>query len=214
MKPVLTQLDAFLQALYRDSRLKNKIVLWTFLLLVLPGAFIAAVGISIKVVSTVMLILLLPLQFGIFSLSQGEVRKAPALEARTVALDTLDATNDAWADLVSAAIRTTVPPHQVAPCFLQSTTADEAKLRALNQFLATIAQERGTALKTLQIHQAEVETLETTLRQLLAEAQYRQSLTGRESQSSPSTKASRPEQGQPAWALTFGGQTQTAHGLT
>src|SRR6266567_8442005 len=61
------QLDAFLDAMYRDSYLKSRIILWTFLLLVFPAAFLIAGGVPEKAFYVGLVGLLLPLLFGVFA---------------------------------------------------------------------------------------------------------------------------------------------------
>lgn len=120
-------------------------------------------------------------------------------EWQIIPAEVADVTSDAWAELVNAAIRTTVPHQQIAVCFQQSMRADEEQIRAWNLFLssavaspADVAEAVGAALKTLPAGW----TIETE------QEQHRQSAGIEDSR-----------QRQPAWASTFKGQTQTAHGL-
>jgi|ERR1700733_3380835 len=69
------EIDGFFTALYRDAHVKNRIILWTFVLLVFPAALLLALGVPARPTYTVMFLLLLPLQFVIYRLSG---RKAPA----------------------------------------------------------------------------------------------------------------------------------------
>src|SRR5436305_8316433 len=66
----ISYFDDFAQTIYRDSGLKNRIILWTFLLLVLPASLISAAGVPLKITSLAVAALILPLQIGAFVLSR------------------------------------------------------------------------------------------------------------------------------------------------
>src|SRR6266496_6030835 len=63
------QFDAFLSAMCKDSHLKNRIILWTFLALVFPTAFLVAAGVPEKPAYITMAVLVLPLQIAVYSLT-------------------------------------------------------------------------------------------------------------------------------------------------
>jgi hypothetical protein len=69
---VLTRsnIGGFLQALYEDHALKNKLFVWTFAALVLPAALLVALGLPEKAVYVAMAALLFPLQFIVYSLGR------------------------------------------------------------------------------------------------------------------------------------------------
>ena len=73
-----SQFEDFMDSIYHDSSLKKRIILWTFIVLVLPGAFISAVGVPVKIASILVAILVLPLQIGVFVFSR---RKKTAVDS-------------------------------------------------------------------------------------------------------------------------------------
>lgn len=79
MKTVLAQLDAFLKSVYVDSRLKNRIVLWTFLVLVLPAALLYSLGIPLKTLCIAVAALILPIEASVFSLYRTKKTAGPAI---------------------------------------------------------------------------------------------------------------------------------------
>jgi hypothetical protein len=68
------QIKGFLDALYQDSALKNRIVLWTFVVLVLPTAVLVALGVPERPAYSTMAALLFPLQFVVYLLGQPTVQ--------------------------------------------------------------------------------------------------------------------------------------------
>jgi len=66
-----SQFDALLNSLYKDSHLKNRLILWTFLGLVLPLSFLVAIGLPEKAACVIM-IALVPFLF----LMKGRNRKS------------------------------------------------------------------------------------------------------------------------------------------
>lgn len=56
-----SQFGVFLNAVYKDHHLKNRLILWTFLGLVLPTAFLVAAGVPERVACVVMIVLMFPL---------------------------------------------------------------------------------------------------------------------------------------------------------
>lgn len=82
MKSLMRRFDNFLQSIYSNSQLKDRIILFSLLLLVLPGGLLVALGIPAKAVVLVAVLLLLPLQFGIYhSLQKKEPSRAPWLQS-------------------------------------------------------------------------------------------------------------------------------------
>lgn len=69
------EIDGFFTTLYRDAQVKNRIILWSFVVLVFPAALLLALGVPAKPLYTVMFLLLLPLQFVVYRFSG---REAPA----------------------------------------------------------------------------------------------------------------------------------------
>lgn len=69
------QFDAFLNAMYTDSHLKNRTILWTFVALVLPAACFVAAGVPGKPAYITMAALIPPLQIVLYlSTSNREKR--------------------------------------------------------------------------------------------------------------------------------------------
>src|SRR6266481_5830191 len=81
-----SQFDAFLSAMYKDSHLKNRIILWTFLILVFPTAFLVAAGVPEKPAYIAMAALVLPLQILIYSLTLNRDQQTASIAVREVAL--------------------------------------------------------------------------------------------------------------------------------
>jgi hypothetical protein len=65
-----SNIGSFLEALYEDHALKNKLLIWTFAALVLPAALLVALGLPEKHVYVTMAALLFPLQFVVYSLGE------------------------------------------------------------------------------------------------------------------------------------------------
>lgn len=78
MKSGILQFDAFLKAVSGDPHMKNRIILWSFALLVFPAAFLVALGLPLKVACIGLVVLLLPLQFGVFAFSRRKKINAGA----------------------------------------------------------------------------------------------------------------------------------------
>jgi hypothetical protein len=68
------QLGAFLEAMYTDRRLKHRIIISTFLALVLPAAFLMTMGVPEKPLLIGLVGLLLPVQLVVFAFSRREAQ--------------------------------------------------------------------------------------------------------------------------------------------
>jgi hypothetical protein len=66
---VQAQFDTFLNALYKDSHLKNRLIVWTFAGLVLPTAFLVAAGVPEKPACIIMTALAPPLLIAVYALT-------------------------------------------------------------------------------------------------------------------------------------------------
>jgi hypothetical protein len=110
-----------------------------------------------------------------------------------------DASRDAWADLVNAALRTRVPPQQLALCVQQSMRPDEEQIRAWNLLL--------TAAVASPIDRPE--SVDATPKNPPPQPM----MTTEQQQDKQSTQTEHVRQRQPAWAMALRGQTQNAHGL-
>jgi hypothetical protein len=107
-----------------------------------------------------------------------------------------DTANDAWADLVNAALHTTSPHQQFAFYFRQSIHADEEQIREWNLLLrSAVVSDTGVA--------------EAAQSSLLAQQTFQ---TERQPYQRPED-AAQIRQTQPAWGVALKGQTRTAHGL-
>ena len=60
------QVGGFLTALYSDSSLKRRLMLWTFVLLVIPTAVLVSLGVPEKPAYLAMCALMLPLHFALY----------------------------------------------------------------------------------------------------------------------------------------------------
>jgi len=74
--PRLIQFEGFLKAMYKDSGLKNRIILCAFLLLVVPAAFVSAAGVPEKFTSIAVAALVFPLEIGVFMFSERKKKQA------------------------------------------------------------------------------------------------------------------------------------------
>jgi hypothetical protein len=74
------QVGGFLTALYSDSSLKRHLMLWTFVLLVVPTAVLVALGVPEKPAYLAMCALMLPLHFALYL--RGVPRPLPKIDWR------------------------------------------------------------------------------------------------------------------------------------
>jgi hypothetical protein len=69
-----SQVRGFLDAVYEDPALKNRLVLWTFVALVLPTAALVALGLPEKLAYATMAALIFPLQFVVYLMGRPSIR--------------------------------------------------------------------------------------------------------------------------------------------
>lgn len=77
--PVRFQLDVFLEAFYRDTRLKSRLIMWTFAGLVVPTTLLVATGIPEKLAYIVMAALILPFLILVYALTSAARKTNEAL---------------------------------------------------------------------------------------------------------------------------------------